>query len=416
VKILVLTDRFVPEVTAPSVRIMDHARLWLEDGHEVTVVTCAPNVPDGVVFDGYQNKLYQEEWIEGVRTIRVWSYMTANEGFLKRTLDYLSYMVSVTLQAGRYPEFDVILATSPPLFTAMAGYAVGKLRRRPWVFEIRDLWPASIQAVGASSGAIIPWLERIELFLYRKAPRIISLTRSFKEDLVGRGISADKNDVVTNSVDLRIFNSDAVGFDARERLGVPADAFVAGYIGTLGMAHGLATVLDAAEMLKEDDGVRLVIMGNGAERAGLEADAMRRGLHNLVFHDFVPHDEMPAYLAALDASLVHLRPDPLFHTVIPSKIFEAMAMGLPILMGVEGESAEIVADSDCGICFPSGDSAAMVEATRRLVADPELGKRLGRNGQEAARTNYSRRPNATAVVKSLQTAIDVYGANRVQHG
>lgn len=404
-KILILSDRFVPEVTAPSVRILDHARIWLKEGHEVTVVTCAPNVPRGVVFDGYENRLYQEEWIEGVRTIRVWSYMTANEGTVKRALDYVSFVVSASLQAHRFPDYDVILATSPPLFTAVGGYLIAKRSRKPWVFEVRDLWPASIKAVGAGDGRVMQWLERLEIFLYRKADRIISLTNSFRKDITDRGISADKNDVVINGVDTERFNQNRVDFDARSLIGVPRDVFLAGYVGTTGMAHGLGTVLDAAEQCQGEP-IRFLIMGDGAERVSLRRDAERRGLNNVIFKGFVAHDQMPSYLAALDAAIVHLRPDPLFHTVIPSKIFESMAMGTPILMGVEGESAEIVANADVGICFPSGDAAAMVAAARRMAGDPELRKKLASNGVLVAAASYGRKPLADAVISSLQAAID----------
>jgi glycosyltransferase involved in cell wall biosynthesis len=409
VKILVLTDRFHPEITAPSVRILDHARLWVEWGHEVTVVTCVPNFPRGEVFPGYRNRLYAEESLEGIRVVRVASYMTANEGFFRRSVDYASFMLSATLQCPRFPAFDVILASSPPIFTAAAGYAISRLRRRPWIFEIRDLWPASIKAVGASDGPLIRMLERLELFLYRKADRIISLTRSFREDLASRGIPPEKNDVVTNGVDVSRIGPEQVRFDAREELGVPRTGFLAGYIGTTGMAHGLETVLDAAELCRDLPDAWFLIMGEGAERAALQASAATRGLDRVLFHDFVTHDQVPSFLAALDVSIVHLRPDPLFHTVIPSKIFEAMAMSVPILMAVEGESAAIVAESDAGLCVPSGDAAAMAAAVRRLHGDPELRARLGRSGREAVVKKHSRRANAEAALLSLRAAIAARG-------
>jgi len=412
VKILVVTDRFVPEVTAPSVRIMDHARVWLELGHEVTVVTCAPNVPRGIVFDGYENRLYQEEWLEGIRTIRVGSYMTANEGFLKRSLDYLSFMLSSVVQCRRYPDFDVILATSPPLFTALGGYLVSRCRKRPWVFEVRDLWPASIKAVGVSNSRLIDVLEKLELFLYHKADRIISLTRSFKQDLTQRGIPAGKNDVITNSVDTAQFNDERIAFDARDKLGISKGDFLVGYVGTTGLAQGLTTLLDAAAITRDDPDLKYVIIGEGAERASLESEARRRGLGNLLFRDFVPHDEMPAYLASMDASLVHLRPDPLFRTVIPSKIFEAMAMGVPILLGVEGESAEIIDETGSGLCFQPGSPEELVAAVRRLASDPSLREEISRKGRAAAYSVYGRRAMAEHVIDTLQTAIDSRAGRR----
>lgn len=410
-RILILTDRFTPEIAAPSFRIMDHAKVWLKLGHQVTVVTCVPNFPHGRVFPGYRNRLYQEEWLEGVRVIRVWSYLTANEGIFKRTLDQVSYLWSSVLLCRRFPDFDVLLASSPPLFVALAGWLVARLRRRPWVFEIRDLWPASIRAVGAMQGPILRWFERLELFLYRRAERIIALTDAFQRDLVGRGISPAKIEVVTNGVDAELFaRSSAPSFDARERLGVAPDAFLAGYIGTVGMAHGLETVLEAAALCRAHPRLQFLIMGEGAERKRLEQRARELGLSNLRFHDFVPHTEIPTYLAALNASVIHLKPDPLFRTVIPSKIFESMAAGVPMVYAVEGEGARIVAEAGAGICLRSGDARALADAVLALSRDPAACQRMAAAGERAAREQYSRDAKARALLRSLEPLVAVKAA------
>lgn len=408
-KILVLTDRFLPEISAPSFRTMEHARVWTEMGHEVTVVTCAPNSPHGRLFPGYRNALYQEEVLEGVRVVRLWSYMAANVGVVKRTLDYASFMASTVLLHRKLPVCDVILASSPPFFVAMAGAALSVLLNRPWIFEIRDLWPASIRAVGASNSPALALVERVEMHLYRQATRLVSVTHSFRRELTARGIPASKHDVATNGVDAAQFSRDRATHDARADLGVSSGAFLVGYMGTVGMAHGLETILDAAERTRSDPGIVWLIVGEGAHRARLEADASRRGLGNLLFRDYVPHDRMPSYLAALDVSVVHLKPEPLFRTVIPSKIFESMAMGVPLLMAVEGESAEVVAEAGAGLCVPSGDAAAMVEAVRTLRADPEARRAMGERGMRAVRERYDRRRLAEAVLASLGRAVVAWG-------
>ncbi len=400
-KILVLADNFTPEIVATSFRTHEHAKVWLEQGHEVTVVTCVPNWPKGKVFEGYQNRPYQEEWIDGIRVIRVGSYITANKGFLKRTLDYLSYMVSAIVWSWRFPEFDVLLATSPQFFTAVAGYVVAKLRRRPWIFEVRDLWPESIRAVGASNSRLLDLCERLELFLYRQSDRVVALTNSFKKNLVARGIPAAKIDVVPNGVDLEQFNRSRVTFDARARLGVSSEAFLIGYIGTTGMAHGLETLLDAAQRCLPEGNIRFLVMGHGANRASLERSARERALTNVIFSDSVPHDQIPSYYAALDMSLVHLRPDPLFQTVIPSKIFESMAMGCPILMAVEGEAADIVDAAGCGICISSGDAQALAETVRRFAEDRCELNRMGQRGIQAVASKFQRRVKGLEVLDSL---------------
>ena len=410
-RILILTDRFWPEIAAPSFRLIEHARAWVAAGHAVTVVTCVPNFPRGVVFEGYKNRLWQKETKDGITIIRLGTYMTANEGTVKRTLDYVSYMLAAILWAPRYPKFDVVLASSPPIFVALAGWGVSFLRGRPWVFEIRDLWPASIRAVGASKSRVLDLVEGLELLLYRQADRILSLTHSFKTDLTSRGVPASKIDVVTNGVDAAQFSRERATFDARSALGVGREVVLAGYIGTVGLAHGLRTMVEAAELLGARPDVKLLILGEGAESAALEAEAKRRGLTNLIFHGHVKHDLMPSYLAALDVSIIHLKPDPLFKTVIPSKIFESMAMGVPMIMAVEGESAQIVRDADAGVCIPSGDAEAMANAVIALADRPDERKRLADNGMRVVVTQYARTPLALAAMRTLEQAVRTAAAD-----
>ncbi|MCW5699347.1 MAG: glycosyltransferase family 4 protein [Rhodospirillales bacterium] len=404
-KILVLTDRFVPEVSAVSVRTMAHARVWLEDGHEVTVVTCAPNFPRGVLFDGYENKLIQEETIDGVRVIRIWSYLSANAGIVKRTFDIVSFMLSSILLCKRFGDFDIIVATSPPITVPIAGYVISRRCKRPWVFELRDLWPASISAVGVTQSRLLGLVEKLELFLYRKAERVICLTRSFRTNLESRGIPTEKLDVITNGIDLEQFQPLQPDPAVRSQLGVDADSFLVGYIGTTGMAHGLETVVEAAHLCRDHPKIRFLIMGEGAKRDELQNQAQQLQLTNLIFKNFVPHQDVPKYLTALDLAIVHLKPDPLFKTVIPSKIFEIMALGVPLLHAVEGESAEIVAEANSGRCLPSGDAKAMGEAIIELSKDRPRLEAFAQNGRQAVVNGYDRRVLARNVTQSLERAL-----------
>ena len=370
--ILFLTDNFPPEVNAPASRTHEHCRLWVAAGHQVTVITCAPNFPKGHVFDGYRNAWRQEETMDGIRVIRVWSYITANEGFTRRVLDYMSFMATATWSSLDVRSVDVVVGTSPQFFTACAAYAVGTLKRRPWVFELRDMWPESIKAVGAmQDSTAIRWLEKLELFLYRKAARIVSVTQSFKRTLQARGIDGGKIDVVTNGVDISRFSPRAKDAALTSTLGFDG-CFVAGYIGTHGMAHALDTLLDVAERLQalpEGRDIRLLLLGDGARKAVLQADAQRRGLRNLVFVDTVSKDEVTRYWSLLDVSIIHLRRTALFTTVIPSKLFECMGMGIPVLHGVAGESAEIVQREGVGEVFEPENAPQLVERLLALKAD-----------------------------------------------
>ena len=369
VHVLFLTDNFPPEVNAPASRTFEHCREWVKAGHRVTVITCAPNFPKGKVFDGYRTKLWQRETMEGIEVVRVWSYITANEGFVRRILDYQSYMVSAIIASLFVRKVDVIVGTSPQFFTACAAYVASRLKFRPYIFELRDLWPESIKAVGAMKNErAIALLESLELFLYRKAARVISVTNSFKDNLVSRGIDGSKIEVVTNGVDLSQFKPRSKDPALERQLGLEGK-FVVGYIGTHGLAHALETVLDAAERLRGTD-VVFLLLGDGARKQALREDAARRGLENVVFIDTVPKAEVPRYWSILDVSLIHLQKTELFTTVIPSKLFESMGMGLPVLHGVEGESARIVRDENAGIPFEPENADALVAALRRLKENP----------------------------------------------
>jgi glycosyltransferase involved in cell wall biosynthesis len=405
--ILFLSDNFPPEVNAPASRTHEHCRQWVAAGAQVTVITCAPNFPKGRVFDGYRNRLWQQEAVDGIRVIRVWSFISANEGFALRVLDYTSYMVSATLAALFVRRVDVVVGTSPQFFTACAAYAVATLKRRPWVFELRDLWPESIKAVGAmKESAAIRWLEKLELFLYRKASRIVSVTQSFKRTLIGRGIDGGKIDVVTNGVDIHRFSPRDKDQALVDQLGL-RNCFVAGYIGTHGMAHALDTLLDAAERLRatpDGQNVRILLLGDGARKASLQADAARRGLDNVLFIDTVSKDEVARYWSLLDVSIIHLRRTELFTTVIPSKMFECMGMGIPILHGVAGESADILRSAGAGEVFEPENVDQLVSCMLRLKADPALLASYRRQGLEAAKA-YDRTHLAERLLQLLMKCV-----------
>lgn len=411
--ILFLTDNFPPEVNAPASRTFEHCVEWVRAGHRVTVITCQPNFPTGKIFDGYRNRLYQREAVEGIELIRVWSFITANEGLLKRTLDYVSFMVAGTIAALFVRRFDVIVATSPQFFTAVAGYAVSRLRRRPYVFEVRDLWPESIRAVGAmSEGPVLSMLERLELFLYRKAASIITVTKAFKKNLIERGIAADKIHVVTNGADLSRFEPRPKDTALLEQLDLRG-RFVAGYVGTHGMAHALETILGAAERLGNDAealDVRILLLGDGANKQALKATAAEKNLTNVIFVDSVAKDEVARYWSLLDVSIIHLKNTPLFTTVIPSKLFECMAMGLPVLHGVAGESAEIVRLDDAGLVFEPENVDALCQGLLALLRDPRRRAEIAQNAQAAA-ARYDRKTLALEMLNLLDRTVRSGDAN-----
>lgn len=400
-RILFLADNFPPETNAAATRVFERACYWVAWGHEVTVITSAPNFPTGRLFPGYRNRWYQSETMAGMKVVRVKTFITANEGVLLRTLDFASFMISALAAGLVQPRPDLVVATSPQFFCAVGGWLLAALRRLPFVFELGDLWPRSIVAVGAmKAGVLVRFLEWIELFLYRRAAAVVALTNAFKADLVRRAIPAAKIAMVRNGVDLPRYQPRprdrglAQAYDLEGK-------FVVGYVGTHGMAHGLMNVLDAAERLGDRPNLRFVLVGAGAERQMLIDEATRRGLGNVVFMPPQPKEAMPAVWSLLDVALVHLRNAQAFAEVIPSKIFEAMAMGLPLLLvAPDGESRRIVEEDRAGQWVPAGDPEALAEAVRALMDDPHRRRDYAQASLVAA-PRHSREHQARQMIEAL---------------
>lgn len=407
--ILFLTENFPPELNAAATRVYERAVHWVRWGHQVTVITCAPNFPQGRVFPGYENKWRQEEMMDGIRVIRVKTFIAKNQGFALRIADFLSYMVTATWAGLFVKKPDVVISTSPQFFAAVAGWMLGKFKRKPFVFELGDIWPASITAVGAMKESfLLNMLEKFELFLYRQSACVAALTVAFKKDLVGRNIPPDKIAVVRNGVDLSRYAPRPKDPELAQQWDLEGK-FVIGYIGTLGMAHALTNVLQAAEKLRDLPDFRFLLMGPGAEREKLMKEAEERGLDNVVFIPPQPKSTMPAHWSLCDCALVHLKNIPLFETVIPSKIFEAMGMGRPMLFASPvGEASEIVVKEEAGLHVPGEDPQALADAARWLMTDKALWARLAKNSHAAA-PRYSREKQAKEMIEVLQAAVDGRG-------
>ena len=392
--ILFLTHYFVPENNAPAARVHALAREWSRLGHRVTVLTGVPNVPAGVPFEGYENRCRQVEWIDGIRTVRVWTYLAANRGRLRRGLNFLSYMVTAGLAgAGLRPRADVVIATTPQFFAGWAGVPVSRAHRAPFVLEVRDIWPDSITAVGAlPEGRIVQALGRLEGALYACADHIVAVGDGYRQNMIAKGVPPEKIDIVTNGLDADLFTPRAADAELLRRLGLTGK-FVITFAGTIGMASGLEVVLDAAQRLTERgrDDIAFLLIGDGAIRAGLEAQARARRLTNVVFTGLVPRPQLPAYLASSDACLVHFRKEPLFGTILPSKFFEDAAMEKPILLGFEGAAREMLHEADCGLAFEPGNGAELATAAARLADDPAEAQRLGANGRRYVLEHFDRR-------------------------
>lgn len=399
-RILFLSHYFPPEVNAPASRTFENCREWARLGHTVTVVTCVPNHPRGRVYDGYSNRLLQRESMEGIEVVRVWTWLAANEGFLLRSLNYVSFMLSALVVLPRLPKADVVVTTSPQFFNGLAGFFVRALRRIPWVFEVRDLWPESIIAVGAARNrALIRSLEWLERFAYRKADHIVPVTDAFRRHMIERGVESGKITVIKNGADLQRFDPARVG-DLREELGL-GDRFVAAYFGTHGMAHGLDTILDAAERLRDEPSIVFLMVGDGAERERLARLRAERGLDNVLMLPQQAKERMPQLWQTADVSLVLLRDTPLFRTVIPSKIFESLAMKTPVVLGVEGESRKLIEDSGGGVFVSPGHAEDLAAKVLALSRSRERLREMGERGAVFVRAHFDRSRLARDYVELL---------------
>jgi glycosyltransferase involved in cell wall biosynthesis len=410
-KILFVSDNFPPEVNAPATRTYEHCLEWVKKGASVTVLTCFPNFPHGQIYPGYRQRLIKKEMMDGIEVIRVWTYMAPNRGVFRRTLDYVSFCVA-SLFAGLFRKTDLIIATSPQFFSAVSGYLLGLMKRKPWVFELRDLWPDSIHTVGAVKRSLgLQMVEKLELFLYNRATAIVPNTHAFKRDLVERGIDPDKIKVVTNGSNLDHYHPQPKNPDVMRRLGINGK-FVVGYIGTIGLAHRLDFIISAIPKI-DDPSIFFLFIGDGASKEQVTALSKKLNLKNVMFLDPVPKDEVPDYLSIVDAALIPLRKSETFKKVIPSKIFESAAMQKPILLGVDGEAKHLVAEYEAGMFFEPEDEKDFIAKLRNLKENRELYEQLQRGCGRLAR-DFDRKRLAEEMLDILQEAAGTESAQEVR--
>jgi glycosyltransferase involved in cell wall biosynthesis len=407
-KILYVSQYFPPEMGAPAARVHELAKHWVQQGHQVTVLTGFPNHPTGVMHAEYRSKwkrlLYREK-VDGIDVVRVWLLPLPNRKAHERILNYGSFWMSSSLTGMFLEQPDVVIGTSPQLLVGMSGWWVARVRRAPFVFEVRDLWPESLVAVGVSGRKSILYrtLGRIAKFLYRHCDHLVVVTPAFKEYLADNWrIPSERMSVVENGVETDLF-SPGEGRQVKREFGLDG-RFVLSYIGTLGMAHGLETVLAAAEQLLASNApVTFLLVGEGAENQKLREIAARRGLSNVIFFDQKPRAQMPGIIRASDACLVTLKKTEIFTTVIPTKLLEFMSCGRPVILAVDGQARKIVEAAEAGLYVEPENAAAFVDAVSKLAADPDLRQRLGANGRRWTIDHLSRAKTAEKYIDVLES-------------
>lgn len=400
-KILFASQYYPPESNAPAVRTSEMAERWAAAGHDAHVITAFPHHPAGVIPDEYRGLKFLRETHEGVKITRTWIYVAPNKGVLKRSISYVSWMLSaVVLGSVRTIRPDVVVATSPQFLCALAGYILSRVKRVPFVLEIRDLWPDSIVAVGAmTEGLMVKFLRAIERFLYRKADRVVVVSPAFIAH-IGQYVERSRIHFLPNGVDLVRFQPGQASRDVYGEHGINAPFRVL-YSGTVGMAHGLEIMIGAAEELREEPDIALVVVGDGARRADLVAEVKRRALTNVFFVPMQPRSTMVDWILGSSVALVHLRKTEMFDLVLPSKLFEYMGCGKAVLMGVRGAAAEVVSESGCGLNFDPENVAELVRLIQLAKANPEEMERSGRNGRHFAEEHFDRSDLARRYVTDI---------------
>src|SRR5271165_1210489 len=383
-KILYVSQYFPPEMGAPAARAAELSRHWARAGHDVTVLTGFPNHPTGVVPPEYRNefqRLVAHELVDDVNVVRTWLLPFPNRKAHERMLNYSSFCVSAASTGHFLSSPDVVIATSPQLLVGLSGWWLARWKRVPFVFEVRDLWPESLFAVGIGreNSALQRSLSKIAGFLYRHCDRIVVVTPAFEDYLVEHWhVPREKISVIENGVETQMFTPTTEA-TLKNELGVNGK-FVASYIGTMGMAHGLETIIEAASQLRHTNPeIVFLLLGEGAKKERIATLARERRLDNVRILDQQPHEKIPAYICASDVCLVPLKKTELFKTVIPTKMLEFMSCARPVILGVEGQARTIIEQARGGLAIEPENSVALANVIRHLAANRSLGEELGHN-------------------------------------
>jgi glycosyltransferase involved in cell wall biosynthesis len=392
VRLLILTQYYPPETGAPQNRLSDLAQRLHQAGHQVTVLTALPNYPRGEIFENYRGRLLMEESRSGIRIVRTWIYATPRKGFVRRLLNYFSFVFSsFVLGVWKAGSPEIVIVESPPLFLGLSAWLLAFFKNARLVFNVSDLWPDSAVAMGILHN---PWLIRLskwlEEFLYRRSFLITGQTQGIVDNIQSR--FPDKRvALITNGVDIKRFMH-AAGDRKSEIKNEFAltDKFVVGYAGLHGLAQGLESVIQAAGLLATEKDIVFAFFGDGPEKEKLVQLVNHLGLQNFRFYPSQMTERMPAIIGSFDIALVPLRRLELFKGALPSKMFEAMAAAVPIVVSIDGEARALVERARAGLFVEAEDSKAMAGAILELYRDRERLTTLGLNGRQYVIEHYDR--------------------------
>jgi glycosyltransferase involved in cell wall biosynthesis len=400
-RVTFLTHYFPPEVGPAQTRLHELAKRLIAAGEAVTVVTGFPNYPAGEIFPGYHGKRFMEDSYDGIRVLRTWVFATRSRGFMGRLLNYFSFPIFSLLAVRRLGPTDIIYVQSPPLFTGLAALWFSRLKRAPFIFNVSDIWPQSAVELGMLRNRFaIRLAEMLEHRIYRRATRITVATPGILERLVARGVPRDKIFLLTNGVDTAAYNVTSPDRELAQRLGLDGHK-VFMYAGLHGLAQGLDVILEAAKLTHNPD-VLYVLVGDGADKAALVAKAEAEKIANVRFLPIQPTSSLPALLNLAYATVIPLRRLDLFKAALPSKLFDSMAAGRPIVAPLWGEAAALVEAAACGLVVEPEDARAVQEAVEKLAADPALAHKLGEQGRRYVVEHFNRDDIAKRLIKLLE--------------
>jgi glycosyltransferase involved in cell wall biosynthesis len=404
-RILFLTQYFPPETGAAQNRLSDLAARLSAAGHEVVVLTALPSYPQGRIFDEYKDRFLVTEKENGYRIVRIWSIVTNNKDFLRRILAYVSFAIlALIVGVFKAENTDVLYVESPPLFLAITGLVLGKLKHAKFVLNVSDLWPESAVALGILRDPwLVRWATRVEEHLYRRASLVTAQTQGIINS-IRRRCPQTAPLLLTNGVSPEFLANVEVARAAREKtrkeFGFGSRLIVA-YTGVHGLAQGLDAIICAAEILKEHDGIQFLFLGDGPEKTRLQAVSIDKKLNNVRFLDTEPASRMPEILTAIDISLVPLKRHDLFRGALPSKLFEAMGSGVPVIVGIDGEARSLVELSGGGLVVEPDNSEDLARAVLLLHGDPTLRQSLGARGRAYIHEFYNREKITQQLERSL---------------
>lgn len=387
--ILYISQYYPPEMGAPSTRVSELSRYWVKMGHNVTVITGMPNHPNGIIHPTYKWEYFKEEEHLGIRVLRVFLYVAPNKGVVKRIISFLSFMITSLIVGVLMKTPDIIVATSPQLFVGFSGLVIAKIKRRPFVFEVRDIWPQSaVELKMLKNHTIISLMEKLEKLLYEKAQAIIVVVESMKEKIIKKSAKKDHIYFIPNGVDTERFEivKRPSVLHLRQTY---KDRFLIGFIGTIGINHNLSTILDAAIRLK-DTPIHFIIVGEGADKNNIVKYKNEHNITNVAIYDKIDLQEVPYVLGELDAGIINQQNTVLAKHTLPAKMYEIFASGKPILAGIDGIGKDIILDNRIGYVFEPDQVEGLAAQARRLMDNPAECADMGKRAKEFVFSKFNR--------------------------